>query len=100
MPHRTWPYARSDSSAPRWTAPRDLSGLRYLLRRPSPSAESTPDDEDLGTVDVAGAVEWRVAYTPDYDKNGPRVETTDVQYLVGSVDLTADTPSFTAEPVT
>ncbi|SDU23260.1 hypothetical protein [Gordonia westfalica] len=84
----------------RWTAPRDLSGLRYLLRRPTASAESTPDDEDLGTVDVAGAVEWRVAYTPDYDKNGPRVETTDAQYLVGGVDLTADTPSFTAEPVT
>ncbi|GAB85589.1 hypothetical protein RVF83_16680 [Gordonia rubripertincta] len=83
----------------RWTAPRDLSGLRYLLRSPDASNDATPSEKDLGTVDVAGAVEWRVAYTPDYDRDGPRVETTDIQYLVGEVDLTADTPSFTAEPV-
>ena len=84
----------------RWTAPRDLSGLRYLLRRPDARTGSMPDEKDLGTVDVAGAVEWRVAYTPDYDRNGPRVETTDIQYLIGQVDLTAGTPSFTAEPAT
>ncbi|MCR8897547.1 hypothetical protein NWF34_11380 [Gordonia sp. GONU] len=84
----------------RWTAPRDLSGLRYLLRRPAPEADSAPDEKDLGTVDVAGAVEWRVAYTPAFDRTGPRVETTDTQYLVGSVDLTAGTPTFTAEPAT
>ncbi|MEO9328876.1 hypothetical protein [Gordonia aurantiaca] len=70
----------------RWTAPTDLSGLRYLLRRPG------------GVVDVAGAVEWRVSYTPEYDENGPRVETTDDQYLVGEVDLTAGPPTFSAEP--
>ncbi|TYQ14462.1 UNVERIFIED_ORG: hypothetical protein L601_000100001990 [Gordonia westfalica J30] len=84
----------------RWTAPRNLSGLRYLLRRPDAGSGSTPSEKDLGTVDVAGAVEWRVAYTPDYDRDGPRVETTDIQYLIGEVDLTADNPSFSAEPVT
>ena len=77
----------------KWTAPTDLSGLRYLLRQ-----SAGGDEKDLGIVDVAGAVRWRVAYTPDYDKDGPRVETTDDQYLVGHVDLTAGKPTFTAEP--
>ncbi|WP_439028940.1 hypothetical protein [Gordonia terrae] len=85
----------------RWTAPRDLSGLRYLLRAPttSPGHSSTePETTDLGTVDVVGPVRWRVAYTPSYDDDGPRVETVDEQYLVGSVDLTADRPQFVSDP--
>ncbi|WP_238419687.1 hypothetical protein [Gordonia sp. 'Campus'] len=84
----------------RWTAPRDLSGLRYLLRSPRTSPGETSTERaatDLGTVDVVGPVRWRVAYTPSYDDDGPRVETIDEQYLIGSVDLTADRPQFIAD---
>ncbi|MBD0862668.1 hypothetical protein IA539_15840 [Gordonia sp. zg691] len=82
----------------KWTAPRDLSGLRYLLRRTQPGSGPVGSEADLGVVDVAGPVRWRVAYTPSYDEDGPRVETTDEQYLVGRVDLTADAPDFVTDP--
>lgn len=72
-----------------WTTSRDLSGLRYTVREQA-------DGSEPGMVDIAGSVPWRVAYTPNYDSDGPRVQTTDAQYLVGSVDLTDSEPEFDA----
>ncbi|MCG7631050.1 hypothetical protein MHN80_01875 [Gordonia McavH-238-E] len=93
-------YRSAVDGSVRWTAPRNLSGLRYLLRDPEPGApasQGTAGGPDPGVVDVVGPVRWRVSYTPDYDADGPRVETTDEQYLVGHVDLTESRPEFVTD---
>lgn len=93
-------YRSTVDGSVRWTAPRNLSGLRYLLRDPAPDAsgdQGTQGGSGLGVVDVVGPVRWRVSYTPDYDADGPRVETTDEQYLVGHVDLTESRPEFVTD---
>ncbi|MFE0748214.1 hypothetical protein [Gordonia sp. NPDC058843] len=93
-------YRSAVDGSVRWSAPRDLSGLRYLLRDPdsaSPADRGTQGGGGLGTVDVVGPVRWRVAYTPDYDADGPRVDTVDEQYLVGHVDLTESRPEFVTD---
>ncbi|WP_055475410.1 hypothetical protein [Gordonia sp. HS-NH1] len=93
-------YRSAVDGSVRWTAPRDLSGLRYLLRDPgsdAPGDRGTRSGSGLGVVDVVGPVRWRVSYTPDYDADGPRVETVDEQYLVGHVDLTDSRPEFVTD---
>lgn len=92
-------YRSAVDGSVRWTAPKDLSGLRYLLRVPvsDASGDSSRDGSGLGVVDVVGPVRWRVSYTPEYDADGPRVETVDEQYLVGHVDLTESSPEFVTD---
>ncbi|MBR7193302.1 hypothetical protein GR168_13150 [Gordonia sp. JH63] len=92
-------YRSAVDGSVRWTAPKDLSGLRYLIRVPvsDASGDSSRDGSGLGVVDVVGPVRWRVSYTPEYDADGPRVETVDEQYLVGHVDLTESSPEFVTD---
>lgn len=73
-----------DSAVPgsvRWTKPTDLSTVTYRLDYQTPT-----------TVDVDGSLQWTATFTPT---DGSDNTGTGSQYLDGTVDLTAASPTFT-----
>ncbi|NMO04545.1 DUF4878 domain-containing protein [Gordonia sp. TBRC 11910] len=75
-------YRSTVPGSVRWTKPTDLSGLTYRF-----------DYDDPNKVKVSGSVSWSYSYTSTYD--GAQTDTT-TDYLSGTIDLSASTPTFTA----
>ncbi len=65
----------------RWTKPTDLSALTTRF-----------DYDDSNKVKISGSITWGLNYTSTY--SGAQTGT-DLEFLTGTVDLTATTPTFT-----
>ncbi|MFW0790568.1 hypothetical protein [Gordonia sp. CPCC 205333] len=76
-------YRSAVPGSVRWTKPTDLSELTFRF-----------DYDDANKVKVSGSVSWTFAYTSTYE--GAQTDDTS-EYLNGTVDLTASTPTFTPD---
>ncbi|GAB17372.1 hypothetical protein GOEFS_028_00360 [Gordonia effusa NBRC 100432] len=74
-------YSTATAGSVRWTKPTDLSELSFRF-----------DYDDPSKVKISGSVKWSYSYTSPY--RGAQTDDSS-EYLSGTVDLTAATPTFT-----